>query len=162
MREISIYLGYKWMLRNPKFSWSVYNDKLDTRSVMEYFLQSVGTEIFYKVKTGESFVLHIIGDKSNRAFVLRRLRDGDVYREADGMLGKTYRNVYSVNLEMTSTGQKFSINHYYAGGGNTTTVLSGAGNAINSFKSKFSDYLSSAQQGIQDFKDNFHTDRFVN
>lgn len=162
MTEISIYLGYNWMLRNPKFLWNVVNGSPNATDVMEYFLQSVGNRIYHQVKEGDSFTLHVISDKSSRSFVLKRLPDGEVIREEEGKYGMTLESVYCVNLEMVSTGQKISINHYYAGGGNTSTILSGATNAINSFKSRFSDYLSSTQRSIQDFKDQFNTDKIDN
>ncbi|HRO43239.1 MAG TPA: hypothetical protein PL009_10420 [Flavipsychrobacter sp.] len=162
MREISIRIGYKFLLTNPQFAWYVHNDKLDSKQVMEYLLQSVGEKIFSGVREGDSFTMHLIGDNKSRSFVLKRLPDGNVTRSEEGIFGKTFTEVYSVNLEIVSTGQVFSINHYYAGGGsksNATTKLTGV---FSAFTGYVSGIVSDTQNGFNKVKEQFDIDKSLN
>jgi hypothetical protein len=164
MQEITVRIGYKFLLQNPRFAWYVYNLKLDSADVMQYFLQSVGERIFNTVRVGDSFTLHIVGENKSKSFVLKRLADGNVWREEEGVFGKTHTEVFSVNLKMTATGQKFAINHYYAGGGGssvTKTMMSGAKSAISSFTGYVSGMMNETQQGISNFKDQFDVDKKI-
>lgn len=162
MTEITIRIGYKWMLMHPRYSWNIINGAADSKEVMKYFLETVGNQIYNNVNEGSNFTLHVIGDNVSRSFQLKRLADASVsHTERDGIF-TTFREEYCINLEMVSTGQKFSINQYVASGSSSSsplTVLSGAGSAIRSFKDKFSDIIGATKKEIQDLKDALDLDK---